>query len=191
MTLSSSGLVVMSDPVNARITPGARSWPEERKWSIVADASPDESEMQVETLELINAELVGRLARQAESMSKIDTKATALTGIAIAAASFLSTREADSVLAGLAYVSYAAAGGLSFAANAVASYQDAPTPRPLFNKYAAATRTATLAALSATRVKAFEANVPRHARKGRLWAASAGALALGVVLMISAILVHN
>ena len=157
----------------------------------MADVSPDEPELQADTLELINAELAGRLARQAESMSKIDTKAAALTGIAIAAASFLSTREVDSVLAGLAYANYAVAAGLSITANAVASYEDAPTPRPLFNKYATATRTAALAALSATRVKAFEANVPRHARKGRLWAASAGALGLGVVLMISAILVHN
>lgn len=153
--------------------------------------TPEELVTAEETLELINSELADRLARQAASSAKIDSKATVLTGYALAAASFLATRHPQPVLAGFAYAAYALAAGLSIGANAVGPYRDVPAPRSLFNRYATRPRAETLAALGATRVRVFEDNARRHAHKGRLWLAAAGVLSAGVVLMISAILVQN
>lgn len=147
--------------------------------------------LQEETLELINSELSDRLARQADSSAKIDTKATALTGYAIAAASFLATQHPQPVLAGCAYCAYAVAVGLSVAGGSVGRHDDPPAPRPLFNRYAARPRAELLAALGATRVKAFEANARRYDRKARLWYAATAALTAGAVLMIIAIVVRG
>lgn len=153
---------------------------------MLATVTPDELDMREETLELINSELADRLARQAESSAKIDGKAAVLTGYAIAAASFLATRHAQPVLAGCAYLAFAVATGASIAANAVGPHRDVPEPRALFERYATRTKTETLAALGATRVRAFEDNARRHAQKGRLWLVAVGAVGVGVVLMISA-----
>ena len=158
---------------------------------MLADVASKELELREDTLELINSEIAGRLVRQADSSAKIDSKATALTGYALAAASFLATRHVQPVLAGLAYGTFAVAAVLSVAASAVGSHTDVPESRPLFNKYATRTRAETLAALGATRVRTFEENARRHARKGRLWLAAVGNLGAGVVLMISAILMEN
>lgn len=151
------------------------------------DVTPGEVGLQEETLELINNELAGRLVRQANSSAKIDTKATALTGYAIAAASFLATQHPQLALAGCAYGAYALAIGLSITGSSVGRHDDPPAPRPLFNRYAARPRAEVLAALGATRVKAFEANARRYDRKARLWYAATAALTAGAVLMIIAI----
>ena len=58
---------------------------------------------------------------------------------------------------------------------------DPPAPRPLFNRYAARSRTEVLAALGATRVRAFEANARRYERKARLWYGATLALAAGAI----------
>ncbi|MGH3250201.1 MAG: hypothetical protein ACRDOI_28925 [Trebonia sp.] len=155
------------------------------------DVTPDEVGLQEETLELINSELADRLVRQADSSAKIDTKATALTGYAIAAASFLATQHPQPVLAGCAYGAYAVAVGFSITGSSVGRHDDPPAPRPLFNRYAARSRTEVLAALGATRVRAFEANAGRYHRKARLWYAATAALTAGAVLMIIAIVVRG
>lgn len=72
-------------------------------------------------LELINAELTARLDRQADSTAKIDTKAVALAGYVVVAASFLATQHPQPVLAGLAYAAYVVTSGLSVFAYAVGS----------------------------------------------------------------------
>ena len=151
----------------------------------------EELEGKGETLELINAELTARLGRQADSSARIYTKAIAVAGYVVIAASFLATQHPQPVLAGLAYAAYLVALGLCVFAYAVGPYQDVPDPRRLFNSYAVRPKPATLAALAASRVKAFEANAGRHQRKARLWRASLVALAVGVTMMVVSIVVHT
>lgn len=151
----------------------------------------DNLEDHADTLELINTELTGRLARQADSSAKIDNKAIALAGYAFAAATFLATQHPQPLLAGVAFAAYALALALGIGAYAVGSHQEVPNPRVLFNRYAMRTKPETLAALAAERVKAFEANTLTHQRQARLWRLSLVALALGVTLTILSLIVHN
>lgn len=153
--------------------------------------TPEELERQAETLELINAELTARLDRQADSDAKIDTKAVTLIGYAVVAASFLATRHPQAILAGFAYGLDAVAVGLSLGAYALARHLDVPSPRALFNRYAARSKPMALAALAAERVRAFEANARRHERKSRLWRASLASLVLGLTLMVASIMVQT
>jgi len=153
--------------------------------------TPEELEGRAETLELINVELTARLDRQADSDAKIDTKAVTLIGYTVVAASFLATRHPQAILAGFAYGLDAIAVGLSLWAYALARHQDVPSPRVLFNRYAARSKPAALAALAAERVRAFEANARRHERKSRLWRASLASLVLGVTLMVVSIVVQT
>jgi hypothetical protein len=151
----------------------------------------EDLEGQAETLELINAELAARLDRQANSDAKIDTKAIALAGYVVVAASFLATRHPQPVLAGLAYAAYVVALGFGVLAYAAGSYRDVPSPRRLFNGYAKRPKAQALAALAAERVKAFEANATRHERKALFWRISLASLAVGVTLMVVSIVVHT
>src|SRR5579859_7259386 len=153
--------------------------------------TPEGLEDHAETLELVNAELAARLDRQADSTAKIDTKALALAGYAVVAASFLATQHPQPVLAGLAYAAYVVALGLSVFAYAIGSHRDVPNPRRLLNGYALRPKPQVLVALAAERVKAFEANAGRHKRKASLWRASLIALAIGVTLMVVSIVVHT
>jgi hypothetical protein len=146
-----------------------------------------ETHLQMETLELINDEITASLARQSDSGSKVDTKAVVLVGYAGAAASFLATRHAQPVLAGLAYAAYAAAAGFGIWAYTVRLYRDVPAPRSLFAGYFDRSKAETLAALAATRVSAFEDNAPKYRHKVRRWLISLTCLAAGVILMILAI----
>jgi hypothetical protein len=54
--------------------------------------TPQELQDQKQTLDLINSELAARLARQAESGAKVDTKAIFLVGFAATAVQFLASR---------------------------------------------------------------------------------------------------
>lgn len=153
--------------------------------------TPEELEGRAETLELINAELTARLDRQADSDAKIDTKAVTLVGYAVVAASFLATRHTQVLLASFAYGFDAIAVGLALWAYALARHRDVPAPRVLFNRYAARSKPAALAALGAERVRAFEANARRHERKSRLWRGSLASLLLGVTLMVVSIVVQT
>jgi hypothetical protein len=153
--------------------------------------TPDELEGHVETLELINAELTARLNRQADSSARIDTKAVALAGYVVVAASFLATQHPQPVLAGLAYAAYAVTFGLSVFVYAVGTYCDVPDPRRLLNRYATRPKAQVLGALAAERVKAFEANARRHKRKAQLWRVTLAALAVGVTLMVVSVVVHT
>lgn len=139
---------------------------------------------QVETLELINAEIAARLARQAESGSKIDTKAVALVGYAGAGAAFLAARPGQHILAALAYIAFAAAIGFGVWAYAVYSYQDVPDPRSFFNMYFQQSKAEALVDLAATRAEAFELNAGRYRRKTKRWWFSLASLIAGVILMI-------
>jgi hypothetical protein len=152
--------------------------------------TPEELERRSETLELINAEIAGRLQRQLDSGAKIDTKATALAGYAVAAAAFLATRHPQVVLASFAYVAFAGALGSSIWAFAVGTYRDVPNPRRLFNGYATEPKPAVLASLAAERVKSFEVNARRHKFKAQRWHLSLMFLTAGATLMIISILVQ-
>ena len=66
----------------------------------------DIPESQAEALELVNAEVTARLARQSLGGAQIDTKAIVLVG---AASAFLATRHFQPVLAAMAFAAYAGA----------------------------------------------------------------------------------
>jgi hypothetical protein len=157
----------------------------------LAGVGGEEVTLNAETLELINSELTARLARQAGSSDKIDTKAVVLVGYVIAAVSFLATQHPEPILAGLAYAAYAVAAALGVSAYAVRSYGDVPDPRGLFNGYVVLPRSRALAALAAVRVKAFEGNASTLRRKAGLWWFSVVTLLAGVILMVISIVVHN
>ena len=69
----------------------------------------DIPESQAEALELVNAEVTARLARQSLGGAQIDTKAIVLVGYAGAASAFLATRHFQPVLAAMAFAAYAGA----------------------------------------------------------------------------------
>lgn len=146
--------------------------------------APRQSELSADTLELINTEITASLGRQVDSGTSIDTKSIVLVGYAGAAASFLATRHAQPVLAGLAYLAYAIAVGLGIWAYAVRLYLDVPTPRHLFYDYLARSKAETLAALAATRVEVFESNASKYARKANRWLISLISLVLGTTAML-------
>jgi multidrug transporter EmrE-like cation transporter len=153
----------------------------------MSQMTPEQIETQASTLELINSEITASLARQAGSGQRLDTKTVLLVGYVGAAASLLATRHAQPILAGIAYAAFAACAAAGIWAYAVRIYQDVPEPRRLFTDYLPKTKTQTLAALAATRVQAFEKNVPKHGRKARLWWISLGSLAIGMTLMLLAL----
>jgi hypothetical protein len=154
----------------------------------MSEATHAQAPLQNDTLELINTEVTASLARLSDSGTSIDTKAAILVGYAAAAASFLATRHAEVVLAALAYAAYGLAAGFGIWAYAVRLYQDVPEPRQLFNGYHAQPRAQVLAAMAATRVEAFESNARKHARKARRWWMSILSLAVGVTLMLIALI---
>ena len=153
----------------------------------MSQMTPEQLENQAAVLELINSEITASLARQAGSGQRLDTKAVLLVGYAGAASSFLATRHAQPVLAGLAYASFGACAATGIWSYAVRLYQDVPEPRRLFNDYLQKSKAQTLAALAATRVQAFDDNVPKHARKARRWWISFVCLVIGMTLMLLAL----
>jgi hypothetical protein len=157
----------------------------------MTDMTAKNRELQADTLELINAELTDRLARQTQADAQIDTKAALLVGYVAAASSFLATRHSQPVLTWLALAAFAAAAGFGIAALAVSARHDAPAPRPFYNEYAQRPKAVALAALAARRVNVFESNLPRHKRKAKRWWISLVALMIGVVLMFAALYVHT
>jgi multidrug transporter EmrE-like cation transporter len=154
----------------------------------MSQMTPEQLENHADALELLNSEITASLARQAGSGQRLDTKAVLLVGYAGAAASFLATRHAQPILAGLAYAAFAACAATGIWAYAVRTYQDVPQPRRLFTDYLPKTKAETLAALAATRVRAFEDNAPKHASKARRWWISLGSLVIGMTLMLFALI---
>jgi hypothetical protein len=153
----------------------------------VNERKPEDLDRQSETLELINNEVTAILAAQYDSAARIDTKAAIIVGYAGVAASFLATRHSRPVVAALAYVAFGAAVGFGIWTYGVYFFETVPKPRALFNRYRKRTKTETLAALAATRVKVIERNADRIDQKVKRWWISLGILTVGMVLMISAI----
>lgn len=92
-------------------------------------ADADSNDEDVDTLELINAELTSRLSRQDQSLSRIETKSTVVLGFAATAAQFLATRDPFrtpwSTLFGLvAFLVYAGAFACGVWALRVAKFDD-------------------------------------------------------------------
>jgi F0F1-type ATP synthase membrane subunit c/vacuolar-type H+-ATPase subunit K len=139
-----------------------------------------------QTLDLLNSELAGRLARQNESGSKIETKAVFVAGFVATASQFLATRHPRPLLGGFAYGAYAVAFLFGVLTVAIAKYKDIE-PRKLVDKYARRSRAEVLAYLVSARVMAFEINRTKHGRKATCWWISVAALALGLALSIAAI----
>jgi Ca2+/Na+ antiporter len=157
----------------------------------MGDVQSKKIDAQVETLEVINAEIIDSLARQSESSARIDSKAVILVGYVAVVSSFLATHHAETILAICAYGAYALAAVFGIWAYAVSSHDDAPDPRKLFNGYMMRSKADTLAAVAATRVIIFERNAPKHKRKARAWQISLVALAIGTTLMLISIVVQT
>lgn len=152
--------------------------------------TPEELAAQESTLELLNNEAAGRLARQSDSLAKIDTKAVFLIGFAATAAQFLATHKHHAVLAYCAFAAYA----LSLLAG-VQTFRVAPhkdlQPRPMIVEYVRSPKARVLIELAASRVSIFEANSKRHDQKIWYWTISLWSLALGLGLSTAALLLHT
>ncbi|WP_233436171.1 hypothetical protein [Streptomyces anulatus] len=152
--------------------------------------TPAEIEAQTDTLELLNNEVTSRLARQSESLAKIDTKAVFLIGFAATAAQFLATHQRHEVLAYCAFAAYAIAlvtGVLTFR---VAEHKDLE-PRPMLAAHVGSPKGRVMAELAASRAVIFEKNKERHEEKVRYWAVSLWSLGAGLCLSTVALLLHT
>jgi hypothetical protein len=138
----------------------------------------------VETLDLINTEITARLARQFDSATSIDTKAVVLVGYAGVAATFLTTRHAQPVLATLAYVAFATAAGFGIWAYAVSYWTEVPNPRWIYDEYRVKSKIDVLDTLASTRAQVFGDNDAELRRKLARWWISLASLAVGMTLMI-------
>jgi hypothetical protein len=157
----------------------------------MSDVTDNKPELPMDTLELINTELIGRLARQAEARAQIDTKAVVLVGYVAAASSFLATRHSQPVLTWLALAAFAIAAGFGVAVFAVRKYKEVPIPQSFFNKYGPGPKSAALTALATARVYAFEQNEPKNKHKVWWWRTSLVTLMIGIALMFAALYVHT
>jgi hypothetical protein len=152
--------------------------------------TPAELEAQESTLELLNNEAAARLARQSDSLAKIDTKAIFLIGFAATAAQFLATHKHHDVLAYGAFAAYAVALLAGVQTFRVAEYKDLP-PRPLVVNYVRLPKSRALIRLASSRVSLFEENQRRHEQKARYWTASLWSLVVGLGLSTVALLLHT
>ncbi|MFJ3481505.1 hypothetical protein [Streptomyces microflavus] len=152
--------------------------------------TPQELQEQEVTLEVINSELAARLARQAESGAKVDTKAIFLVGFAATAVQFLATRNFELFTGIAAFTAYAIAIGFGIAVFNLASYEDLK-PRETLETYARATKGATLGALAGTRVGFFEKNDQLHQRKTKRWTVALTAVASGILLSTVSLVLHT
>lgn len=152
--------------------------------------TPQELQQQEQTLELINSELAARLARQAESGAKVDTKAIFLVGFAATAAQFLATRNFEPFTGTAAFTAYAVAIGFGIAVFNLAAYEDLK-PRETLDTYARASKGAVLGALAGTRVGFFEKNNHLHERKTKRWTVALAAVAAGICLSTVSLVLHT
>ncbi|GAA3885511.1 hypothetical protein GCM10022207_61070 [Streptomyces lannensis] len=149
--------------------------------------TPAELEGQESTLEVLNDELAARLARQSDSLAKIDTKAVFLIGFAATAAQFLATHKHHTVLAYFAFGAYALALLAGVQTFRVADHKDLE-PRPILVTHARSPKSKVLIELAATRTSIFEENKRRHQQKAQYWTASLWLLVLGLGLSTVALL---
>lgn len=150
---------------------------------------PSDEQLQTETLDLINTEVTTNLAQQDDVSARFESKALALVGYAGALSAFLATRHAQPVLATVAYVAYGLAAGFGIVVFMVGpGLKSFSAPRRLFNNYAQRSKTATLAALSATRVQLYEANIPELRKKYIYLITSLMFLVIGVPFMVASLL---
>lgn len=152
--------------------------------------TPEEQEDRKDTLELINSELAARMARQSDSMSKIDTKAVFLVGFVATAAQFLASHDHQPVIAALAFVAYAVAFVFGVLIFHLADFEDV-VPRTVLDENARSPKSQALMQLAATRVGMFEKNKEQHDRKAERWTVSLSALAVGFVLSTVALVAHT
>jgi hypothetical protein len=142
---------------------------------------------QAGTWELINNELTSRLARQDQSSSRIETKATVVVGFAATAAQFLATQHASNgVLVCLAFVAYALSFGCCLGAIVISRYRELD-PRGLLDVYAWRPRVEVIGRLAAIRVQAYEHNAAKLRRKAIFWWLGLVSLTAGLTLSAIAI----
>jgi hypothetical protein len=149
--------------------------------------TPQQLARRAPTLELINAEVSASLTRQVALGSRLDSGCVFVAAYAGAAAAFLASRPFQPVLAGLAFAALAIATAFAILACSVRLKHDVPEPRGLFTGYVTTSRTQALAALTASRVEAFERNARCYTNKVRRWWISLAFLAAGMTLLILAL----
>jgi hypothetical protein len=149
-----------------------------------------ELDAQVQTLELINNEMAARLARQSDSIGKVDTKAVVVVGFVATAAQFLAAHKPQPILAGIAFAAYAVALVAGVLAFRVAEYKDLEADR-LLEDNARRTKAQALMQLAATRSGIFVENRAQLNRKGTCWTVSLCAVSVGLVLSTVALGVHT
>ncbi|MER6349760.1 hypothetical protein ACWC10_25310 [Streptomyces sp. NPDC001595] len=152
--------------------------------------TPAELEAQESTLELLNNETAARLARQVDSLAKIDSKAVFLIGFAATAAQFLATHKHHTALAYCAFAAYAASLLAGVQTFRVAAHKDLE-PRPMIVTHVRSPKSRVLIELAASRASIFEENKKRHDQKVRYWTISLWSLAGGLVLSTAALLLHT
>jgi len=147
---------------------------------------------ELETLELMNNEISGRLSRQSAALSQIDTKAAILGGLAVAGTQFLASKTPDSTaLQVWAFVLFGIAFVTAVLTYSLARFIDVPYPDKLIDDYVFKTKTEILSALITTRADAFEKNAGTGRRKVTFWWVSVGALALAILLSVLAMVHHG
>jgi len=152
--------------------------------------TPEELEERTETLEVLNSELASRLARQSDSLAKIDTKAVFVIGFAVTAAQFLATHKHQPVLAALAFAAYAVALAAGALTVRVADHEDLE-PREMLETYARSPKAQALVSLAASRVDIYEKNHKRHNRKALFWSVSLWSAAVGLLFSTAALVLHT
>lgn len=152
--------------------------------------TPAELEAQQPTLELLNSETASRLARQSDSLAKIDTKAVFLIGFAATAAQFLATHKHHGVLAYFAFAAYAVTLLTGVQTIRVTEHKDLEL-RPMLNAHVRLPKYQVLAQLAASRAAIFEENQRRHELKARYWSVSLWSLVVGLGLSTVALLLHT
>jgi len=143
--------------------------------------------MQVESLELIHAEVQARRDAQREATTRIETKATLLVGLCVTVAQVMVSRSEQGNLTNVAYVLI----GLALVAGLAAVFprrtQEPPKVEVLASTdYAQKTKAELLASLVGTKRDAFIKNKKAHDMKANLLMASAGLLTLGTTMSVIA-----
>jgi hypothetical protein len=148
----------------------------------------DEPEADEATLSLINAEISAAVEQLDEGRGHIGDRAGLLLGYTIVAASFLSTRKFEPVLAGFAYGCFAIAAIAGVWALALRKVRaiDPVELASLSNSGHAAV----LAALIAMRQEIFKYNYGRNRTKWRAWWLCLDTVVVGCALMVASILLR-
>lgn len=147
---------------------------------------------QLETLELIHAEVQGRRDGQREAATRVETKATLVMGLCVTVAQVMISRSKQGKLTGGAYLLIGLALVTGLAAVLPRRVQEPPKVEVLTSvEYVNKTKAELLNSLIGTKGEAFVKNTKAHERKANLLVVSLALLALGTSLSVLATTTGN